>query len=178
MSMASRLTGTIYNPDEVPDSVTKLRGSLFDSNKVRATNEEGGAGDFDEYYEQAEDILDPKFQEQMDKLASQQVNRGFYGQMPGDVMQQELKGQQTSQIAQYAQDLKNKDWQKEMQKKQFELQKKQFKQQKNMQNQRWEEKQDQSTLSSMGTGAAIGSTFGPVGAAVGGGLGWLADTLF
>jgi len=150
-----------------------LSDSLFDksNSKYGRNNSSGGAKDFDEYYNQAEDILDPKFNEQMEKLSAKQVNRGFYGQMPADVMQQELANQQTAQKTRYAQRLKQQDWENEMQKKQFELQKKQY-------NQQMQERENQSTMSSMGTGAAIGSAFGPVGAAVGGGLGWLADSLF
>ena len=153
--------------------VERLAGSLFgnDSYNFESNNSSSGVKDFDEYYNQAEDILSPKFKEQMENLSAKQVNRGFYGQMPADVMQQELANKQTAQKTQYAQRLKQQDWENEMQQKQFELQKKQY-------NEQMQERENQSTLSSMGTGAAIGSSFGPVGAAVGGGLGWLADSLF
>ena len=151
-----------------------LSDSLFgnDRSNYGGNNYSGGVKDFDEYYNQAEDILSPKFKEQMENLSAKQVNRGFYGQMPADVMQQELANKQTAQKTQYAQRLKQQDWENQMQQKQFELQKKQY-------NEQMQERENQSTMSSMGTGASIGASVGgPVGAVVGGGLGWLADSLF
>jgi len=71
--------------------------------------------DYDEAFDQAEQILGPRFEQQRQDLSRQQRQRGFYGQMPGDVMEQQLASQQTAQTGQFAHDLRQQDWQMQMQ---------------------------------------------------------------
>ena len=68
--------------------------------------------EFDTAYTQAEKRLQPKFNQEMNSLQSNLVNRGFYGQMPGDVMQQQLQTQQTGQTADLANKLQQRDWER------------------------------------------------------------------
>jgi len=71
--------------------------------------------DYDVAYKQAEEMLSPKFDQQRQQLSRDQRQRGFYGQMPGDVMEQQLASQQTAQTGQFAQDLIQQDFQMQMQ---------------------------------------------------------------
>jgi hypothetical protein len=122
--------------------------------------------DYDEAYSQAEKILQPKFNQQMQNLSNQQINRGFYGQMPGDVMQQELAGQQEAQIANQALNLQQQDFNRQLKQAQFNWRRNQAKKQ----------RQQQQSSNFWGTIGTIAGGFlgGPAGGVIGR---WLGNQL-
>ena len=125
-----------------------------------------GPMDYEQAYEQAEEILSPQFKQQRQELSRNQRQRGFYGQMPGDVMEQQLASQQVAQTGQMATDLQHQDWQRQMQQEQFEFQQQQY--------------EDQQSSDFWGTigGIAGGILGGPAGAAIGTGAGNLIGNIF
>ena len=119
--------------------------------------------DYQQALSQAEQILAPQQQQQMDQLRNQQISRGFYGQLPGDVMQQELGAQHAGQMAQFATDLQQQDFQRSMQQHQADMQQYQLERQ---------ESQDfwsgiGSLLGTVGGGVAGFALGGPAGALTG-----------
>lgn len=107
--------------------------------------------DYNVAYRQAEEMLTPQYERQMDNLRNQQIQRGFYGQMPGDVMQQQLASQQVAQTGQMATDLQHQDWQRQMQQQEFDFMQQQY-----------EDEQDRQFWSTIGgiAGAGIGAFVG------------------
>ncbi|MFW6122250.1 MAG: hypothetical protein ACOC80_15310, partial [Petrotogales bacterium] len=151
-----RNTAGFYVPGGDKGFVEQMTGGAFGSG---SSNDEmpdtPEPMDYEKAYKQAEDVLQPEFEQQQQDLSKQQVNRGFYGQMPGDVMQQELAGQQESQLAQQATDIQQQDWQRNMQ--EYEAEMGQYQQ----------EEQEKSNF--WGTVGGIAGSFlgGPGGGAVG-----------
>ena len=126
--------------------------------------------DYSQAYSQAQQALQPQFNQQMQNLGRQQVSRGFYGQLPGDVMQQQLGTQQVGQTAQYAQQLQDADWQRGFQQAQLALQQEQM----DMQQQQQEQERRDNFWRTIGgvAGTVLG---GPIGGAIGG---YVTDRIF
>jgi len=114
---------------------------------------------YDEAYGRAEEMLEPRYQENREQVMSDinnnLVSRGFYGQAPGDAMRAETMGdmqsQYESQLVKTAMDIQNQN---------FNMDYKQY--QANLQNE-----QQQPNL--MGTAGKIlgGFMAGPGGSAIG-----------
>ena len=165
-------------------NIGTLSGNLFGSgnnnNTVSAQpvqNNQSNLGDLKPYHQQAEQMMRPEFDQQMQQLGNQQVSRGFYGQLPSDVMSQQLAGQQQSQIMQQALGLQEQSWQRDFQDKQLaqqrHLQQQQIDQagrQIDMQQDAHDTEKRRSAFSNIGTGASIGGMVGGVPGAVAGGI--------
>lgn len=159
--------------------------------------------DYEVALRQAEEILGPQFERQKEnvlgKMASEQASRGFYGQAPADAARQsavaDLLGRHQGNVASMGQNLKQQDWQREMQEEQMQfksaqqgwqnalqeeqlgLQKWQTEQQLNLQQQQMEQKEKNNFWSGLGSLVGTVGGFmvgGPAGAGIGSQLGsWL-----
>lgn len=77
---------------------------------------------FDDAYGQAEQMMEPKFNQQRQELSRNQRERGFHGQLPGDIAEQSLGQQQEAQLSQTAMDIQNQDFNQQMQQQEMEMQ--------------------------------------------------------
>ena len=150
-----------------------LAGDLFGSgnnnNTVSAQpvqNNQSNLGDLKPYHQQAEQMMRPEFDQQMQQLGNQQVSRGFYGQLPSDVMSQQLAGQQQSQIMQQALGLQDQSRQRDFQQQQIDQRGREV----DMQQDAHDIEKRRSAFSNIGTGASIGGMVGGVPGAVAGGI--------
>lgn len=152
---------------QVGKAVGGLLGTPFDP---QTQNNNSQSGINDKYLEQAKNILQPEYERQKEQvlgnLSHQQVNRGFYGQAPGDAIRQQtaadLSSQYQSNLAQQAQQIRQNAFNRQMQKKRFNWQKK------NARRQREAEK-DSNMWGTIGT-IAGGFLGGPAGSAIGGAI--------
>jgi len=136
---------------------------------------------YEEALGQAEDILQPQYQESkektLDQLSNAMIDTGFYGQAPGDAIKAEtmadMESDYQSQLSQYATNLQDRRYNQDYQayKTNWQMQ---------QQNRAYQNQQQQQTFGNIGTGAAIGQQigegFGESG--WGTGLGALAGWLF
>jgi hypothetical protein len=77
---------------------------------------------YDEALEQSKDLLDPMYKERLEQMDTYNAARGFYGQLPADVMRRSTEQEQTSQIASLAQQMKGQSQQQALQQQQLAAQ--------------------------------------------------------
>ena len=78
--------------------------------------------DYNEAFRQAEQALNPQFNKAMGQMDRGNISRGFYGQLPADVMKNELRQNQIGQTANYAQNLRQNQFGNDMQSYGYQMQ--------------------------------------------------------
>ncbi len=145
-------------------------GSLFAGNQQRPQiQQQNPMMSYQDALKQAQAALDPQYQKMLKttlgNIDRNSMARGFYGQLPTDVFKRSTAGdlsmQHQANLAQYANQVQQQNFQNQMALNQFDWQKQQYEDQKS--NQLW---------STVGTAAGY-LLGGPVGGAFGNWLGGL-----
>lgn len=178
MAVIDRAIEIARNAQNFPNNNSEKGQNNIDNYNIDTMN-------YEKAMRQAKDMMQPQYEQQREQvlgnLSRQQAQRGFYGQATGDAIQQstlaDMSNQYMGNLAQQAQQIRQQnfnrqmqqnqfDWNRQQANRQFEFQKKKFNWQKQNARRQREQEQESNFWGTVG-GIVGGFLGGPAGKAIG-----------